>query len=142
MRKGQLLSGVLLLLVWLSPAFLSAAEAEEATPVTSETQTGSFSEVWKSLKSQLKKLKIGLQTAERNLESSRTLLAESEVHSTSLQFLLVEASESSTRLNSQLTESNTTLEKQASLISDLKNDLVIWGIIGIVVGTAVGIIVE
>jgi hypothetical protein len=142
MRKGQLLSGVLSLLVWLSPAFLSAAEAEEATPVTSETQTASFSEAWKSLKGQLKKLKLNLMRAEKSLEVSKNLLMESEMHSTNLESLLQEGLTTSITLRDQLNSSSITLKEQESLINSLQTDLVIWGIIGIVVGTAVGIIVE
>jgi hypothetical protein len=45
-------------------------------------------------------------------------------------------------LRDQLNSSSITLKEQESLINSLQTDLVIWGIIGIVVGTAVGIIVE
>ena len=142
MQKGQLLSGFLLLLVWLSPGFLSAAEAEEAIPVTSETQTASFSEAWKSLKSQLKKFKLNLMRAEKSLEVSKNRLTELEAHSTNLESHLQAASTTSITLSSQLASSSITLKEQESLINNLQTDLVIWGIIGIVVGTTVGILVE
>ncbi len=142
MQKGQLLSGFLLLLVWLSPVFLSAAEAEEAIPVTSETQTASFSEAWKSLKSQLKKLKLNLMRAERNLTASEEALEESELRLIRLQSRSQEALTTSIILRGQLNSSSITLKEQESLINNLQTDLVIWGIIGIVVGTTVGILVE
>jgi septal ring factor EnvC (AmiA/AmiB activator) len=142
MTKGQLYLWLFCPLLWLVADSLWAAELEEETSVTSETQTESFSEAWNSLKGQLKKLKLNLMRAEKNLATSKTLLRDSEAHSTNLELQLQEASTTSTRLNDQLNLSNTILKEQESSINKLQNELVIWGAIGIVIGVTVGILLE
>ena len=142
MERSQLFLWLFCPLLWLLADSLWAAELEEGTSANSETQTESFSEVWNSLKSQLKKLKLNLMRAEKNLVTSKSLLTESKAHSTSLELLLAEASTTSIQLNDQLNLSNTILKEQESSINKLQNELVIWGVVGIVIGATVGILLE
>lgn len=142
MIKGQLCLWLFCPLLWLVADSLWAAELEEGTSVTSETQTESFSEAWSSLKSQLKKLKLNLMRAEKNLATSKTLLKDSEAHSMNLELQLQEVLTTSTALTDQLNSSNIILKEQESSINKLQNELVIWGVVGIVIGATVGILLE
>ena len=142
MERSQLFLWLFCPLLWLLADSLWAAELEEGISATSETQTESFSEAWNSLKSQLKKLKLNLMRAEKNLATSKTLLKDSEAHSMNLELQLQEVLTTSTALTDQLNSSNTTLKEQESSINNLQNELVIWGAIGIVIGATVGILLE
>ena len=142
MERSQLFLWLFCPLLWLLADSLWAAELEEGISATSETQTESFSEAWNSLKSQLKKLKLNLMRAEKNLATSKTLLKDSEAHSMNLELQLQEVLTTSTALTDQLNSSNTTLKEQESSINNLQNELVIWGVVGIVIGATVGILLD
>ena len=142
MERSQLFLWLFCPLLWLLADSLWAAELEEGISATSETQTESFSEAWSSLKAQLKKLKLNLMRAEKNLATSKTLLKDSEAHSMNLELQLQEVLTTSTALTDQLNSSNTTLKEQESSINNLQNELVIWGVVGIVIGATVGILLE
>ena len=90
----------------------------------------------------LKKLKLNLMQAEKSLETSKTLLKDSEAHSTNLELQLQEVLTTSTALTDQLNSSSIILKEQESSINKLQNELVIWGVIGIVIGATVGILLE